>query len=64
MMGFFKKLQLALQDADDADAEIILAAFSPAEDTPAPDPVALQAALARVLPGMFTAPMIDEPDAP
>ena len=62
-MGFFKKLQIALLDASDADAEIILAAFSPAEDTPPPDDIALQAALARVLPDLFYAPMIGEPDA-
>jgi hypothetical protein len=62
-MGFFKKLQLALLDASDEDAELILAAFSPREDTPPPNEHALQAALARVLPDMFTAPMIGEPDA-
>jgi hypothetical protein len=61
-MGFFARLQAALPDADDAAAEIILAAFWPAEDTPAPDPIALQAALASVLPDEFVAPVIDEPD--
>jgi hypothetical protein len=61
-MGFFKKLQLALLDASDEDAEIILAAFSPREDTPPPDPVALQAALSRVMPDEFIAPPTGEPD--
>jgi hypothetical protein len=60
-VGFFARLQLALLDASDEDAALILAAFSPAEDTPAPDEVALRSALARAMPDMFAAP-IDEPD--
>ena len=48
-MGFFKRLQLALQDASDEDAEIILAAFASAEDTPTPDAGALNAGNGRHL---------------
>ena len=61
-MGFFSRLQAALLDASDEDAEIILAAFSPREDAPPPDEITLQAALARVLPDMFYAPPTGEPD--
>jgi hypothetical protein len=54
-------LQAALHDASDEDAEIILAAFSPREDAPPPDEIALRSALSRVMPDEFIAP-IDEPD--
>ena len=61
-MGFFSRLQAALHDASDEDAEIILAAFSPREDTPPPDEIALRSALSRVMPDEFIAPPTGEPD--